>query len=412
MHDESAKGKPGLKAAAWVFVAFLLVLASLYLAMQLFSILHHTYKTETAITYTMADSVTLNGVAVFDVIDVAGSGDLGYLATDGERVTGGTILAESYTDASQGVLRERLDRLDRTIALLTKSQNSTGSDLSVLTTQTKTALYNLLDQLDTAAYGATADAEDAFLLAQNRMQVSTGQAEGFDATLAALQTQHDEVAGQLGELSQVTAETNGYFISATAALPLSLDRDALAAAAPAELQALLAGGFSSNESGLAGRIVTGFSWQFYATCDLDTAERFTDDLKSVKISVPGKQNDPLTATIVDVQSDEDTGTAKIVLQCQSINANVLRLGQENARIDLQTYEGIRIDRTALHIVNGAYGVYVKYGNLQRFRKITRLYENENYILVPADGALGTENEVRLYDEIIVEGTNLQDGKLL
>lgn len=78
----------------------------------------------------------------------------------------------------------------------------------------------------------------------------------------------------------------------------------------------------------------------------------------------------------------------------------------------KTYEGIRIDKAALHIVNGQRGVYVKYGNLQRFLKITTLYENDSYILVPEDGKLGSANEVRLYDEIIVQGTNLEDGKLL
>ena len=56
-------------------------------------------------------------------------------------------------------------------------------------------------------------------------------------------------------------------------------------------------------------------------------------------------------------------------------------------------------------MNGQRGVYVKYGNLQRFLKITTLYENDNYILVPEDGKLGSANEVRLYDEIIVQGTN-------
>ena len=59
-------------------------------------------------------------------------------------------MAEVYTDDSQGLQRERLDRLERTITLLTKSQNSTGSDLSVLTSQTKQALYNLLDKINTA----------------------------------------------------------------------------------------------------------------------------------------------------------------------------------------------------------------------------------------------------------------------
>ena len=67
---------------------------------------------------------------------------------------------------------------------------------------------------------------------------------------------------------------------------------------------------------------------------------------------------------------------------------------------------------ALHIVDGERGVYVKYGNLQRFRKITILFEDENYLLVPADGQVGTDNEVRLYDEVIVEGPNLQDGGLI
>ncbi len=47
-----------------------------------------------------------------------------------------------------------------------------------------------------------------------------------------------------------------------------------------------------------------------------------------------------------------------------------------------------------------------------FLKITTLYENDSYILVPEDGKLGSANEVRLYDEIIVQGTNLEDGKLL
>ena len=110
--------------------------------------------------------------------------------------------------------------------------------------------------------------------------------------------------------------------------------------------------------------------------------------------------------------DEETGLAKVVLECRTINAAVLRLGVETVRVDLKTYEGIRIDRKALHIVDGQRGVYVKYGNLQRFLKITTLYENENYILVPADGAVGSNNEVRLYDEIIVEGTNLRDGRLI
>ena len=321
------------------------------------------------------------------------------------------MIAERYTDASQGPLRERLDRLERILNLLTTSENSVGSDLSLLTTQTTNALYNLLDQLDTASYTGMADAIDDFLLAQNRLQISTGQASDFSATIAALTAERDGVAAQLEGLETVTASQNGYFISADAALPLDLDEETVQNDSAAELQALLQTEIPTAGEGLAGRIASGFAWRFYGVCDLDTAARF-DGVTSVQISVPGKQEEPLDATVTAVETDEEAGLAKLTIECQTINANVLRLGQETAQIDLHTYEGIRVNRQALHIVDGERGVYVKYGNLQRFRKITILFEDENYLLVPADGQVGTDNEVRLYDEVIVEGPNLQDGGLI
>lgn len=406
--------QPNRTAAKKIFhVVGLLALAlvSVYIIVQCFVIFRRSYKTETAIKYTLAESITLDGVVAFDSVDVAGSGDLGYLVQDGERVTNGTIVAEVYTDDSQGLQRERLDRLERTITLLTKSQNSTGSDLSVLTNQTKQALYNLLDKINTAQYSGITDAEDTFLLAQNRLQVSTGQTAGFADTIAALQVEYDSIKAQLDALQTITATTNGYFSSTAASPAIAADRQALDDADPATLQKMLADGFPAAATDRAGQITTGFSWKFYAVCDLDTAARF-DNISSVKISVPGKQNTPLSATVEEVTPDKDNGLAKIVLQCQTINAEVLSFGQETAQIDLKTYEGIRIDKEALHIVDGQRGVYVKYGNLQRFLKITTLYENDSYILIPENGKIGTDNEVRLYDEIIVQGTNLQDGKLL
>ena len=407
---ESKKVHTAGRVAKGISLA-LLALVSLYVILQCFVIFHQSYKTETAIAYTMADSVTLDGVVSFATVPVEGSGNLGYLVKDGERVSNGTVVAECYTDDSQGLLRERLDRLGRTIDLLRKSENSTGSDLSVLTNQTRQALYNLLDKLDTAEYSGITDAEDDFLLAQNRLQVSTGQTGNFSQTISTLQAEYDEINAQLGTLQTITASTNGYFSSTEAMSPIVMDQNSLDSASPTELQQMLEAGFPARDTGCAGQIATGFSWRFYAVCDLETAERF-DGITSVKISVPGKQNTPLAATLVEVTPDEASGVAKLVFECQTINAEILSFGQETAQIDIKTYEGIRINKEALHIVDGARGVYVKYGNLQRFLKITTLYEDDNYILIPGNGAIGTDNEVRLYDEVIVQGTNLQDGKLL
>lgn len=410
MPDREASRRAAIKAA-FAMGTLLFLLAAAYIIVQLYVILGRDYKTETAIAYTMADSVELDGFVMFDTIHVAGEGNLGYLVEDGERVSEGTVIAEKYTDDSQSAAREQLIRLQNNIDLLTKSQNSAGSDLTLLTTQTKTALYNLLDQLDTASYSGMQDAESEFLLAQNRLQISTGQASGFQSTIAELEAERDAVAAQLAGLETITAAENGYFISAASAMPLDLEEQTLKDATPAQIQELLQEGVPLSSESLAGRIVEGFSWRFYTVCDLETAERF-DGLTDVHISVPGKEETPLDATVSSVELDEEAGLAKIVVECQTINSDVLRLGQETAKIDLETYQGIRIDKNALHIVDGEKGVYVKYGDLQRFRKIQILYEDDQYMLVPADGAVGTDNEVRLYDEIIVEGSNLQDGGLI
>ena len=136
--------RPAAKKILHAVGLLALALVSIYIIVQCFVIFHHSYKTETAITYTLAESINLDGVVAFDTVDVPGSGNLGYLVKDGERVTNGTVVAECYTDDAQGLQRERLDRLDRTITLLTKSENSTGSDLNVLASQRRQALYNLL----------------------------------------------------------------------------------------------------------------------------------------------------------------------------------------------------------------------------------------------------------------------------
>ena len=88
------------KIIRWIGIALLLVV-SFYVVIQCFVIFHQSYKTETAISYTMADSVTLDGVVAFDSVSVEGSGNLGYLVQDGERVSNGTVLAECYTDDSR-----------------------------------------------------------------------------------------------------------------------------------------------------------------------------------------------------------------------------------------------------------------------------------------------------------------------
>ena len=138
----------------------------------------------------------------------------------------------------------------------------------------------------------------------------------------------------------------------------------------------------------------------------------------------------LKAAVTEVQIDEANGLARFVLRCDAVNAGVLRLNLASAEIIVSSSEGLRVRASAVHYLkedgseaegqgeNYIPGVYVKYGNLARFRRIDPvdashpLLTDGDYILVLPSGTAGSVSQVRLYDEIIVSGQNLYDGKLL
>jgi len=434
--------QPKKKGSWGALLLALLVVPGIYVGLQLTQIFRPAYEYETAVMYTMTDSIEVPGLVLFDETTVEGKGELGYLVEDGERVSAGTAIAEVYTDPTQSGVRATLNTLENQISLLQKSQNVTASQLDTLLSQRSTALYDLLDGIDRMGLERIAAYKDDYLLAQNKMQITTGAAVDFNARIGELQQQKDALSAALSDSELIMAPNNGYFINGQNAAVLNCVKDEVLALQPAALAQLLEQGAEQEKEEFAGKIITSYQWYFCGSCSLKDAERF-NGLKKVSICFPGRAETVLPAVVEEVVKDEAAGVAKFTLRCEYIGADVLRLGQETAQIIFASYTGVRISTAAVHmikeeipassqaqsqstassvpeddaapVINGEHfvrGVYVKYGNVARFRKIERLYENAEYILVPVNGKVGTGNEVRMYDEVVVKGTDLYDGKLL
>ena len=163
-----------LAVLAGVLAAFLL-LAACYVGYQALHILFPQNVYETALPATVSDNVEADGVLLFDEVYVSGSGTLGYLAADGERVSAGTAVAEIYSDASQAVLRQQLTQLTEQIDLLQRSQNTTSLQLDALLRERSAALYDMMDELDAGAYDEVSSGANAYLLAQNKLWIATGR---------------------------------------------------------------------------------------------------------------------------------------------------------------------------------------------------------------------------------------------
>ena len=411
------------------FVIAVVVLAGIYVGYQALQVLFPPNTYETALLATVADTVDADGVLLFDEAYVPGGGTLGYLAADGERVSAGAAVAEIYSSPEQAGLRQQLTSLNDQIELLQRSQNTTATQLDSLKKERASALYDMMDALDSSAYDETAQGEENYILAQNKLWVITGEVSDFSAQIASLTEQSAQVQAQLGEPPQITAPQTGYFIRGSAPGRLNAGADDLLALNPTALQADLNTGPELPLDGCAGKIVSGFAWRYVGLCSAKEGEKLLGDngkplTRSVKIKFPGQMETPLKASVSEVTIDEATGLARFVITCEIINGDVLPLNCADAQIIVGRNTGLRVPAAAVHYLkedgteaqtqgeNYIPGVYVKLGNIARFCRIDPvdadhpLITDGDYILVLPEGTEGSVSKVRLYDEIIVSGQNL------
>ena len=423
-----------LKTLTAVIIGFL-ALAALYVFYQAGQVLFPPNTYETALLTTVEDTVDAQGVLLFSESYVAGDGTLGYLVDDGERVSAGTAVAEVYSDASQAGLRQQLTQINDQIELLQKSQNTTSAQLETLRKDRSAALYNLMDSLDRSNYEDTADQKESYLLAQNKLWIVTGEVANFSDQIASLVQQASNVQAQLGNPTQITAPQTGYFIRSSSSGRLNAGMEDILALNTVDLKAYLDSSPEIALDGCAGKIVSGFTWYYAGICTAKQGEKLLgSDGKPLKASVqirfPGQVETPLKAKVTEVAIDEESGLARFVLSCETINGDVLRLNKADAQIIIGESTGLRIRASAVHYLkddgseaegqgeNYIPGVYVKYGNLARFCKIDPVDADHpqvtdgDYLIVLPSGTAGSVSQVRLYDEIIVSGQNLYDGKLL
>lgn len=437
MTDSPRPGSTSLWGKLAGIAVAVVVLAGVYVGYQALQVLFPPNTYETALLATVSDTVDADGVLLFDEVYVAGSGTLGYLAADGERVSAGTAVAEIYSSPEQAALRQQLTSLNDQMELLQRSQNTTATQLDLLKKERSSALYDLMDALDSSSYDETIQGEENYILAQNKLWVITGEVSDFSGQIAALSQQAAQVQAQLGSPSQITAPETGYFIRSTAAGRLNAGAEDILALNTADLQAYLDSDPELPLDGCAGKIVSGFAWRYVGLCSAKEGEKLLGDngkpiTRSVKIKFPGQMETPLKAAVSEVSIDEATGLARFVITCEVINGDVLRLSRANAQIIVGETTGLRIPAEAVHYLkedgtesetqgeNYIPGVYVKYGNLARFCRIDPVdsdhplvMDGDYRIIMPSStDKTKTVSEVRLYDEIIVSGQNLYDGKLL
>lgn len=394
-----------------LMLMLLMLIPLFYIVVQLVLMVKASYQTQTVISYTMSDVVSCDGMLAMQEMPVGGktAGVLGYQVNNGERVSAGTEVARIFADEESARNRSIAEKLTRQIENLERSEKNSGADMEMLMNQNQQAVYSALDILESGNYAKLSGACTEIQLAHNGMQLTAGAVQDFASQIEVLKAQRDALQAA-SSYTALTVPQTGYFVSAADSEKQLHTAQELHDMTPMQLSEALKEERQPNDADLIGKLILDYRWHYYALVPQKQAEKFVKGAK-VEIAFPEVSAERVPAEIVSVTLDEENGIAKVDLLCDYINGTVVTLEQARADIIFATYEGLRIDRKALHIIEGQNCVFVKFGNVMYRRNIKILFEDTDYILIPSSYEKDV-NEVKMFDEVIVHGADLYDEKIL
>ena len=154
--------------------------------------------------------------------------------------------------------------------------------------------------------------------------------------------------------------------------------------------------------------------------------------EKVTVTLPFISKDSIESRIYSINQDSKNSGAVLVLACDYMNPDIANIRHENVNINTLNYSGLKVSKRALHEdyvtktvekKNGetvekrkkVQGVYVLYGSELVFKEISITYSTSQYVLcnpTPEEGVLFNGKTVQLYDQVVIKGDNLYDGKVV
>ena len=398
-----------LVTVAGVFTVFLLV----YLIYHTFFNGAGDYRTQTTQMYTYNQEVDTHGLVarVEQPVDQSISGYVSYPYQDGAWVNQDAVVALTYSSAEQAATLSQLRVLDDRIAKLQELQGVTTSqstNLEALNQQINDSIGNIVGVGITGNAEDLADNQSQLLVQLTTRQLATGTAVDLSASLAQLQSQRDSISQNATPISSAAAPVAGYFSSKVDGLEGSITPDFLLTLNLEQLQSY-EGQVQEPQTNTAGKIITDKTWSLAAIIPYD----MVDDLRvgsqvELDFQIHGVESIP--ATVVQITQENNLSDAVVVFSTSYVLEELTNLRYTAVTVKFGTTTGLRVDESALQVVDGQKGVYVEMGYTVQFKPVEVLYEGNGFVLCDPNSDL--DNALTIYDEVIIEGKDLYDGKII
>ncbi len=396
-----------LKLIKWLGIAFLVI----YLVHQFYSSVYNPLVTDMVVYDSSYVGVELETLFVRDetLVSSTEGGYKSYAVSEGGKVAKNGVIAGIYPTAEQASLRSSIQQVEQQIETITKTQNYTeynNADLSVLNQKINTSFMRLLDSSKTGQLGAGTDAANELLQSLNRKNIVTGAEENYNTLLnslntklAALQAQHTE------SQTYIRADKSGYFISKADGYENAVDTEDLSTLTVEKFETIQPNSVDKN---VIGKIVSDYQWYILAKVPIEYSFQLAEGNKAT-LKTDLNTAKELNVRVENINREGSSQFALIVFSCTTMNDELASTRHHTLTLVTESYSGLKVNKKAVRMVDGQKGVYVYTASQVHFVPIKVIYTTASFIICEKSSE---DNSLRLYDEVIVKGKGLYDGKII
>ena len=395
-----------------VLKGFVILLAAVFAVHQFISSVYSPVKTETAVFYSASDGLNITGLIIRSETLVTSSegGVMHFVLEDGSRVAKDGVIANIYDSESASITLSKIDSVNTKIEDIEEmlSYNDLeAADLDMINAKATQSLNNLIVSGASGNFGNMSELSDELLSALNRRQVAMGETTDFSAQLEQLKAEKNELSASLPVAKgTVKAAMSGYFVSKadgyetvlTCGNPESITPEFMSSVNAAELP-----------DGVIGKIVSDYEWYIAAEISINESLKYKEG-DSLTIYTSVKSYPKLPVTVKKINISESSSSAVVVFSCNEMNSELATMRSGPMTVVTKEYDGLRVPSAALRVVDSKRGVYVLTGMQVKFVEVNVLYKDDSYMI--CEKQTSDESVLRLYDEVIVKGRNLYDGKIV
>lgn len=398
--------------AVYIVAGVIFIIFFLY---QVFKINYQPVKTQVALSKTVASTAVTDAFVVRDEypIEASVTGTLVPLVEDGKRVASQDDVAVVFTSDDAAKAYNEIKAVKEEIEYFSSLQNKVGVQTADITPLDE-RIYSACEAYSVAISKGNISSYEAYENnirdAMTSRQLSTGTVIDPSARLGELNAKLAQLQGTNVGYNTIKAPHPGYYISVADGYESTVDYKNVMSMTTSQISALFDSSKTQkgNVDNYMGKLVDGFNWYLLCVVNYEDAVKLSIESKA-KVEFTMTTAEPINAVVVAICDTAD-GKTGVILKCSLMSTQYASLRTEQIRITFDEHTGFQVPNKAIREVDGQKGVFVLNGNIVKFKKINIDYSDSEMSI--CNNPNNENGFVELYDNIIVEGTDLYDGKIL